>query len=118
MRRAYSVPNPTEAEIRAEIERLFNRWNEIACGGCSDPFFTDGENMELVRNNISAWYRQLHDMGLTVRDFFGGYPEERPLPQTPPQLYMVPGRYADRLKKTRPLDLDRLVWGKSGEYAI
>ena len=110
---------PTEAEIRENIQKEFDRWNEIATSGCSDPFGTDGESMRLVRNHILYWYRILWERGFTVRDFFGDYPYERPVPPEVHLNYMVKdGQCPDRLKLTRPkAELDRIVWGYSGQYA-
>lgn len=114
-------PKPlTESEIRAKIEREYERWNEIAWHGCQDPGFPDGVNMDLVRNHILYWYHELYKNGFTVRNLFGEYPEERPVPPKVPQDYMVrDGRYPDRLKRTCPKEeLEQLVWGYAGQYAL
>lgn len=109
-----------ETEIRENIRREFDRWNEIAANGCSDPFWADGANMRLVRNHILYWYRILWERGFTVRDFFGNYPYERPVPPEVPENYMVrDGQCPDRLERTRTkAELSRIVWGYSGEYAV
>lgn len=109
----------TEAEIRENIRREFERWDDISVNGCSDPYWEDGMNMRLVRNHILYWYRILWERGFTVQDFFGNYPDEKTVPPEVPYSYMVKdGRNADRLKRNHTQEqLDRVVWGYSGEYA-
>lgn len=51
----------TEAQIREEVNREFRRWNELAAGGCRDPHWPDGYNMNLVRNHIIYWYSLLRE---------------------------------------------------------
>jgi len=36
----------------AEIHERADRWNSIMQNGCSDPFWPDGVNLNLVRNHI------------------------------------------------------------------
>lgn len=109
---------PTESEIRAQINREFDRWNDLAINGCTDPFWADGVNMNLTRNHILCGYSQLAELGLTIRDLLGEYPEERPVPPRVPMMYMVrDGQSPDRLKKTCSSEqLERLAWGYSGQY--
>ena len=49
----------TEAQIREEVNRQFLHWNALADGGCHDPHWPDGANMNLVRNHIIYWYSLL-----------------------------------------------------------
>lgn len=56
----------TEAQIMDEVDREFRRWNLLADGGCQDPGWPDGVNMNLVRNHIIYWY------GLASNGFFSG----------------------------------------------
>lgn len=108
---------PTESEIRAEINREFDRWNDIAAHGCADPYWEDGVNMNLVRNHILYGYNVLAERGFTTRTLFGEFPEERPVPPKVDTRYTVRGECAERLKRTRtPKELDRIVWGYSGQY--
>lgn len=109
---------PTEEEIRTQIQERFDHWNEIATHGCQDPYWEDGSNMNLVRNHILYYYRILYERGFTIMDFFGEYPDERPVPPKVPMSYMVrDGRYPDRLKRTRnKADLAKIIWGYSGQY--
>ena len=45
----------TVEQIRANIDERFRAWNQIAQNGCSDPFWPDGVNMNLVRKINSAF---------------------------------------------------------------
>ena len=93
----------TEAQIREEVNREFRRWNELAAGGCRDPHWPDGYNMNLVRNHIIYWYSLLREkMSAPVQlslfaacDPMGG---ERPIPPKVHDRYMVrDGEYPNRL---------------------
>lgn len=42
-----------------EIKASYKYWYEIAEYGCSDPFWPDGANMNLVRNHIIYFKNQL-----------------------------------------------------------
>ena len=42
-----------------EIRNEYQAWTEIAEHGCRDPFWPDGANMNLVRNHIIYYKKQL-----------------------------------------------------------
>ncbi len=44
----------TLKEYAADVVERFERWNHLYTHGGSDPFWSDGSNMALVRNHI--WY--------------------------------------------------------------
>lgn len=44
-------------DYAAALEKSFARWDFIRENGCSDPFWADGVNMNLVRNHI-IFYKQ------------------------------------------------------------
>lgn len=106
----------TETEIRKEIEREFTRWNYIAQHGCADPFGTDGENMNLVRNHIIYRYRILAEREIIQLNLFGEVCEERPIPPEVPDRYMVKGGEHEYRVKLREPFFQRLVWGYPGQY--
>lgn len=94
----------TEAQIRADLERQFARWDEINEHGCNDPFWADGVNMNLVRNHIIYNYRllreKLENIQLSLFDTGMDMTNERPVPPKVPDNYMSPtGRYPDRLTR-------------------
>lgn len=115
---AFETDNPTEAQIREQIQREFDRWNEIALNGCPDPFFADGTDMRLVRNHILYLYNQLAERGWTLRTLFGDFPEEKPVPPEVSHFYMVNGACSARAEKWPQCERDRIVWGYPGEYAV
>lgn len=43
----------------AEIRNEYKMWDWIAEHGCSDPFWTDGANMNIIRNHIIYYKKQL-----------------------------------------------------------
>lgn len=53
-----SLPGEYEKYTKS-LEKSFQRWEEIRTHGCSDPFWADGVNMNLVRNHIIYEKREL-----------------------------------------------------------
>lgn len=49
-------------QVRQELEKDISRWNDICKNGCSDPFWPDGVNLNLVRNHIIHDLRLLSDL--------------------------------------------------------
>lgn len=107
-------------QIIEEIKEEFMRWNHIAKCGCQDPFWTDGDNMNLVRNHIIYSYMLLADK-VKAADHLSLFESEeikstiKPIPPKVPDGYMVSDcPYSHRLDKwghTR-----QFIWGKPGEY--
>lgn len=97
----------TEAQVRAELEADFARWDRLSKEGCSDPHWEDGFNMNLVRKHIIYGYQLLKEkiqqpVQLSLFDTGMDLRGERPVPPEVPDDYMVPGgKYPDRLKKRR-----------------
>lgn len=55
-----------EEQIKTETARLvhsFSEWEHMRTKGCSDPFWPDGTNMNLVRNHIINGKRRLEECG-------------------------------------------------------
>ena len=48
-------------DYAAALEKSFARWDFIRENGCSDPFWADGVNMNLVRNHIIYYKQQLSE---------------------------------------------------------
>ncbi len=73
-----------KTDYRAELKKEYERWNELFTHGGQDPFYTDGTNLELVRNHIMFCKKSLEQEG-------GDMPEEYswPLPPEVPQDYMA-----------------------------
>jgi hypothetical protein len=45
--------------LEQELKQSFERWNHIFKHGCKDPYWADGINLNLVRNHISYYKKQL-----------------------------------------------------------
>ncbi len=50
-----------EVDYEEELRKSFKRWEDIYLNGCNDPFHTDGTNLNLVRNHILSFKRQLEE---------------------------------------------------------
>lgn len=50
------------AHYEQEIERERSHWNALNERGGNDPFWPDGVNMNLVRNHIIYYLRQLQEL--------------------------------------------------------
>ena len=48
-----------KTDYAAELEKSYAQWDEVFTRGGSDPFWTDGVNLELVRNRIISCKQQL-----------------------------------------------------------
>lgn len=45
--------------LKNNISKAIEHWKDIRDNGCSDPFWSDGANMNLVRNHIAYYRREL-----------------------------------------------------------
>lgn len=52
----------TIEEVCKEMRQSIQHWKDINQNGCNDPFWSDGTNMNLVRNHIIYYKRQLEDI--------------------------------------------------------
>lgn len=91
--------NPIE-KYAPQIVREINQWNYILEHGCSDPFWPDGTNMNLIRNHIIFYKREIAEYCEATGSEL---PPEYYLP-TPPEVdenYMAvkKGERADRIKQ-------------------
>ena len=106
---AKSEKTVTKEDLRQKIDDEFRRWDHIHLHGCSDPGWEDGINMNLVRNHIIYYYRQIAEImdGIQMSLFAaaGFEPEQygmRPIPPEFPMDWMCPtGDYPDRLNGRR-----------------
>lgn len=48
-----------KTDYAAELEKSYAQWDEVFTRGGSDPFWTDGVSLELVRNHIIYYKEQL-----------------------------------------------------------
>lgn len=92
------------AEYTAGLERSFNEWDHLYNYGGQDPFWPDGVNLNLVRNHILSYKRQIEEYIKDGNDgqaslFSNTYPEIY-FKETPPEVdsdYMaIPNRILDK----------------------
>lgn len=72
----------TSKELAEMLRDSYNRWTNIFFNGCSDPNWSDGVNINLVRNHILAYK---HYVETTLKDNYIAYPDEYYYP-TPVEL--------------------------------
>lgn len=99
MAQAKHIHQRTEQDVQADIFRSWKRWKFIKKNGANDPFHTDGENMNIVRNHIIHHSRELDEIRKTPMqlNMFG---QELPMAQTkiPP---LVPKSFMAKEKQIR-----------------
>lgn len=54
------------AKLVPMLEGRYKRWHEIRTDGCFDPYYTDGSNMNLVRNHILNYRRRIKEICETL----------------------------------------------------
>ena len=92
----------TEQQLREELQQSFDRWDHLLIHGCQDPFWPDGVNMNLVRNHIIWYYKQLEEISaqpvqLSLFNDLSLGKNDRPVPPKVPDNYMAPkGDYPNR----------------------
>lgn len=47
---------------QSEAHTTIDRWQYIAENGCSDPFWADGSNMNLLRNHLTYYKRLIREV--------------------------------------------------------
>ena len=92
------MPEQEVEELCKNIRKEIDHWEDINQYGCSDPFYADGTNMNLIRNHIIYSKRQIaeicEDHGISI-------PDEMYLP-TPPEVsdyYMAHLRDKKRVER-------------------
>lgn len=81
------------------IEERLN-WEFIYKYGCSDPFWPDGTNLNLIRNHCIFDKRQMEEL---CKEHSLPMPKLLPLPDEVDEDYMAPyGKFPNRLMKSRP----------------
>ncbi len=90
--------------LNKQIERSIAEWEAIKTHGCSDPFYTDGVNMNLVRNHIIYYKNEIARLQEADTEQLSLFSElicdcdPRPTPPKVPDSYMSPtGEHPNRL---------------------
>lgn len=67
-----------QTDYAAELEQSYAQWDDIFSKGCSDPFWSDGVNLNLVRSHIIGYKEQLADRENTLLGLPDIYYRETP----------------------------------------
>ena len=67
-----------QTDYAAELEKSYAEWDELFITGGSDPFWTDGVGLELVRNHIIFYKQQLEKQGNSLFGLPDAYYRELP----------------------------------------
>ena len=92
------TPEQKLKALRKDIRQEIAHWEDINLNGCSDPFWSDGCNMNLTRDHIIYAKRQIAE---TCAEHDIPIPEEMYLP-TPPE---VSEYYMANLKHKRRVEM-------------
>lgn len=89
------MKKPTVEDYCREIREKQKRWKLMNRSGCNDPYWTDGQNMNLLRNHIIYAKKQLEIL------CEGSLPEEYflPLPPVVPNTYMANLKQKERVER-------------------
>ncbi len=94
------TPEQLIKECVYSIIREIGVWKRIQKYGCNDPFWPDGCNMNLTRNHILSYKREISEI---CEENNLSLPEEYYLP-TPPEVensYMANTKQKERVKRLR-----------------
>lgn len=100
-------------EYRQCIRREIEHWKVINQNGCNDPFWSDGRNMNLVRNHIIYYQSKIHE-ACTENQL--SLPEECYL-SLPPEVdnnYMANFKQKPRVERLR--QMGRITTGRVYQY--
>ena len=99
---------PTTKEILAQLNERYARWEYLYQNGGSDPFYPDGENLNLVRNHIIYFKRQLEELQNQQREEQISLFESDPVTDTRPLPPKVDDGYMARSEQIRSDGLQTL----------
>ncbi|MBR6982104.1 MAG: hypothetical protein IKH75_01000 [Ruminococcus sp.] len=51
-------------DLNDQIDKAVAHWHDIEKNGCSDPFWPDGLNMNLVRNHVIWYLTQIKELSV------------------------------------------------------
>lgn len=85
-------------DYAAELEKEYARWDEVFTKGSSDPFWTDGVNLELTRNHILYYKEQLANQENSLFGLPDVYYRETP-PEVDPNYMARPDDIRENARK-------------------
>lgn len=116
---AESTTAPSLKKLRKLALRELENWEFVKEHGGQDPFWADGYNLNLIRNHIIGYNRDICEADYTPvqYDLFGGSkPMESdlcvPVPKEMPMDYMA---NASKIRTDAVLMLDQLSKGRDSE---
>lgn len=96
-----------ETDYAAELEKEYARWDEVFTYGGSDPFWTDGVNLELIRNHILYYKAQLAKQENSLLGLPEAYYRETP-PEVDPNYMARPDEIRENACKAMEIiDADK-----------
>ncbi len=87
-----------ETDYAAALENEYARWDELFTKGGSDPFWTDGSNLSLVRNHILYYKEQLAKQENSLFGLPDVYYRETP-PEVDPNYMARPDEIRENARK-------------------
>ena len=101
-------------DLTKSIEDSFNRWEHLKEYGGSDPCWEDGCNMNLVRNHITNFKRQVRELcekdGLDLPEIYHR--------QTPPEVDSKYMARADEIRINAKIALEKYKSNSDYQYLI
>ena len=97
------TPDEELRRLENELLQAGPHWGDIYENGCSDPFWSDGTNLNLIRNHCLYYVRLITELceqhSMPLPDIL-----PFPMPDEVDPDYMAPnGRYPNRLKRHEPV---------------
>lgn len=87
-----------ETDYAAELEKEYVQWDEVFTNGGSDPFWTDGVGLELIRNHILYYKQQLEKQGNSLFGLPDIYYRATP-PEVDPNYMARPDEIRENARK-------------------
>lgn len=82
------TPQEKLSELINQLQESFSRWEYLYNNGGSDPFWSDGVNLNLVRNHILYYKSQILEL-CEENPFFIPEEYDHPTPEIVPDDYMA-----------------------------
>ena len=95
-----------ETDYAAELEKAYAQWDEVFTKGGSDPFWTDGVNLELTRNHILYYKEQLAKQENSLIGLPDAYYRETPPKVDPNYMARTDEIRGNARKAMEIIDLD------------
>lgn len=87
-----------ETDYAAELEKEYAQWDEVFTNGGSDPFWTDGVGLDLIRNHILYYKQQLEKQGNSLFGLPDIYYRATP-PEVDPNYMARPDEIRENARK-------------------